>query len=139
MTNPIIETDLAIILNEIKLEQKEIRLDQRKILEEVNTVKLGQSNLSGEIRSLDEKLSGEIRTLDKKLSGEIRTLDERLSGKITTLDEKLSGEIKTLDTKVDQLDKRISNSELTNRGILGGIVIIVLGGAAKFFGLIPNP
>ena len=98
MTNPIIQTDIADILNEIKL-------DQRKLLEEVNTLKLGQSEIKG---------------------------------KINTVDEKLSGEIKALDTKVEQLDKRISNSELTNRGILIGLVVIILGGAAKLFGLMPN-
>jgi hypothetical protein len=37
------------------------------------------------------------------------------------------------------LDKRISNGELTNRGILIGLVVIILGGAAKLFGLMPNP
>jgi hypothetical protein len=99
MTNPIIQTDIADILNDIKL-------DQRKLLEEVNTLKLGQSEIKG---------------------------------KINTVDEKLSGEIKALDTKVDQLDKRISNSELSNRGILIGLVVIILGGAAKLFGLMPNP
>jgi hypothetical protein len=99
MTNPIIQTDIADILNDIKL-------DQRKLLEEVNTLKLGQSEIKG---------------------------------KINTVDEKLSGEIKALDTKVDQLDKRISNSELTNRGILIGLVVIIFGGAAKLFGLVGNP
>jgi uncharacterized membrane protein len=59
--------------------------------------------------------------------------------KIKVVDEKLSGQINALDTKVDQLDKRISNSELTNRGILIGLVVIILGGAAKLFGLMPNP
>ncbi|MGL6337745.1 MAG: hypothetical protein ACRC80_01235 [Waterburya sp.] len=99
MTNPIIQTDIADILNEIKL-------DQRKLLEEVNTLKLGQSEIKG---------------------------------KINTVDEKLSGEIKALDTKVEQLDKRINNSELTNRGILIGLVVIILGGTAKLFGLMGNP
>lgn len=99
MTNPIIQTDIADILNEIKL-------DQRKLLEEVNSLKLGQSEIKG---------------------------------KINTVDEKLSGEIKALDTKVEQLDKRINNSELTNRGILIGLVVIILGGTAKLFGLMGNP
>ncbi|MFM2315496.1 MAG: hypothetical protein RLZZ04_4774 [Cyanobacteriota bacterium] len=98
MTNPVIQTDIADILNEIKL-------DQRKLLEEVNTIKLSQSEIKGDIKALDNKLTGEI---------------------------------KALDTKVDQLDKRISNSEFTNRGIFVGIVVIIFGSVAKYFGLIPN-
>jgi hypothetical protein len=57
MTNPIIQTDIADILNDIKL-------DQRKLLEEVNTLKLGQSEIKGKINTVDEKLSGEIKALD---------------------------------------------------------------------------
>lgn len=106
MSNPIIQTDIADLLQEIKSDQKEI-------LKEVNSLKLGQA----------------------KLEGKIESLDERLSGKIESLDEKFSGKISALDTKVDQLDKRISNSELTNRGVLIGLIVIILGGAAKLFGL----
>lgn len=98
MSNIQLETDLAEIL-------KEIKSDQKKILEEVNELKLGQV---------------------------------RIEGKISAVDEKLSGQIKALDTKVEQLDKRISNSEFTNRGILIGLVVVILGGAAKFLGLVGN-
>ena len=84
MSNIQIETDLAEIL-------KEIKLDQKKLLEEVNELKLGQAEIKGDI--------------------------------------------KALDTKVEQLDKRIGNQEFTNKGVLIGLVIVILGGAAKFFGL----
>jgi septal ring factor EnvC (AmiA/AmiB activator) len=88
MTNPTIETDLAEIL-------KEIKTDQKKLLEEINNVKLSQS--------------------------------------------KIEGKIDALDIKIDQLDKRVANQEFLNRGIFGGITLIVLGGAAKLFGWISNP
>ena len=52
--------------------------------------------------------------------------------------EAVKGDIKALETKVDQLDKRIGNSELTNRGVLIGLVVVILGGAAKLFGWMPN-
>ena len=48
MNNPIIETDLAEIL-------KEIRVDQKKLLEEVNNLKIGQSEIKGKIKALDVK------------------------------------------------------------------------------------
>jgi chromosome segregation ATPase len=110
MSNIQIESDLKDIL--IKFDQKLDKLD---------------------------KLEGKIEAVDEKLSGQIKSLDEKLSGQIKAVDEKLSGQTKSLDTKVDQLDKRIGNSELTNRGILIGLVVIIFGGAAKLFGLVGNP
>ncbi len=95
MTNPIIQTDIAEIL-------KEIKSDQKEILKEVSSVK--------------EK----VNHLEVSL-------------------EAVKGDIKALNTKVDQLDKRISNSELTNRGVLIGLIVVILGGAAKFFGFVGNP
>ena len=143
MTNPTIEIDIAEILTEIKT-------DQKKLLEEVNGLKLGQAKiegkieaidkkLSGQIESVDEKLSGQIKAVDEKLSGQIKAVDEKLSGQIKAVDEKLSGQIKGLDTKVDQLEKRIGNQEFTNRGVLVGLILVILGGAAKLFGWMPNP
>ena len=49
--------------------------------------------------------------------------------------ETIKGDIKALDTKVEQLDKRVGNVEFSNRGILISLVVAVLGGAAKLFGL----
>ncbi|MGL5872658.1 MAG: hypothetical protein ACRC2R_09875 [Xenococcaceae cyanobacterium] len=89
MSNPIIQTDLAEIL-------KEIKTDQKKLLEKTAAIEL----------------------------------------KLEVSTAKIEGKIDALDVKVDQLEKRISNSELTNRGILTGLVVIILGGAAKLFGLI---
>ena len=99
MSNPIIQTDIADILQELKT-------DQKKILEEVNALKFSQAQ--------------EINTL-KLGQAEIK------------------GELKALDTKVEQLNERIKNSEFTNRGVLIGLVVIILGGAAKLFGFMDNP
>ena len=132
MTNPIIQTDIAEVLTAIN--NKLNTIDDRLV-----QVEIGQARIEGKIEAIDEKLSGKIEAVDEKLSGKIEAVDEKLSGKIETVNEKLSGQVKSLDTKVDQLDKRISNSELTNRGILIGLVVIILGGAAKLFGLMPNP
>lgn len=70
---------------------------------------------------------------------------DKLSEEVTELKTEVKvgfaevkGEIKALDAQVQQLDKRITNSEFTNRGILIGIVVIILGGAAKIFGLVGN-
>ena len=132
MSNIQIESDLKEILGQInqKLE---------KVSGDITELKVGQARIEGRIESVDEKLSGKIESVDEKLSGKIESVDEKLSGKIESVDEKLSGQIKALDTKVEQLDKRITNSELINRGILIGLIVIVLGGAAKLFGFMGNP
>ena len=46
----------------------------------------------------------------------------------------MKDEINTLDAQVEQSDKRITNSEFTNRGI----IVVILGSAAKIFGLMRN-
>jgi archaellum component FlaC len=99
-----IETELKDIFTKI-----DNRLDRME--QGINDLKLGQSEIKGDIKALDE----------------------RLSGKITSLDEKFSGKINTLDTKVDGLSTRISNQEFLLRTIVGGLVLIILGGAAKMF------
>ncbi|MEO0835880.1 MAG: hypothetical protein AAFY16_07825 [Cyanobacteria bacterium J06642_3] len=60
MNNPIVETDIAEIL-------KEIKADQKKMLEDLNDLKVGQVKLEGKIDILDEKLSGRIDSVDTKV------------------------------------------------------------------------
>ena len=105
-----IETDLKEILSEFK--QELVKINQRldKIDENVTDLKVNQVRM------------------EERLSGQINLLDERLSGQINLLDEKVSG-----------LGKRLENQEFTNRGILIGLIVVVLGGAAKVFGFFPNP
>ncbi len=43
-----------------------------------------------------------------------------------------------LNTSIQELDKRVSNQEFTNRGVLIGLVLALLGGALKLFGFTPN-
>jgi archaellum component FlaC len=60
-----------------------------------------------------------------------------LKGEVKTLASELKGEIKTLDTKVDGLSTRVSNQEFLLRTIVGGLILIILGGAAKMFWSFP--
>jgi hypothetical protein len=64
---------------------------------------------------------------------ELKLSVSELKGEVKNLDEKLSGKINTLDTKVDGLSTRVSNQEILLRTIVGGLVLIILGGAAKMF------
>jgi predicted nuclease with TOPRIM domain len=116
----IVETDLKELLN---------RIDQKidNIQKDVTDLKIGVAELKGEIKTVDERLSGQIKTVDERLSGQIKTVDERLSGQINIL-----------DTKIDGLSTRVQNQEFTSRAVLGGLLLIVLGGAAKMFNFLPS-
>lgn len=103
MENPIIQTDLAQVLN--KLDSKIDKLDEK----------------------IDKLATGQV-----EIKGDIKALDERLSGQIKALDERLSGDIKALDTKTEQLNIRVANVEFSTRAIVIGVVVTVLGGAAMF-------
>lgn len=87
---------------------------------------------------LDTEITG-LKISQEKLSGQITSLDEKLTGQITSLDEKLTGKINVLDEKIAGLGKRLEFQEFINRSILGGLIIIVLGGAAKYFWFLPKP
>ena len=79
----------------------------------------------------------DIKNDQKEVLKEVSSLKEEINN-LKVGQAKIEGKIEALDIKVEQLDKRIGNSELTNRGILIGLVVIILGGAAKLFGLMPN-
>jgi uncharacterized protein (DUF849 family) len=51
----------------------------------------------------------------------------------------IRGDIKVLDEKVTGIGKRLENQEFVSKGILGGLLLVVLGGAAKYFGFVPKP
>ncbi len=93
-----------------------------------------QTDIADILKKLDQKLDN----LENKFEQKLDKIDERLN-KIQINQAEIKGDIKTLDTKVEQLDKRISNSEFTNRGVLIGLIVVILGGAAKFFGIVNNP
>ncbi len=123
MNNPTIEFDLAEIL-------KEMRSDQKLMLKEIETIKINQI-------TFENNLSRKIETLDEKFSSKVEILDSNLSGKLEVFNSSLSGKIETLGGRFEQLDKRLSNVEFTNRGVFTGIMIIVLGGAVKLLGFFP--
>lgn len=66
-------------------------------------------------------------------SGQKEILKEISSVKVSL--EAMKGDIKVLDTSIKELDKRVSNQEFSNRGILIGLILALLGGAVKLFGL----
>jgi predicted nuclease with TOPRIM domain len=116
MTNPIIETDLANILN--KLDQKLDKIDEK---------------FEKKLDILSLEIKSNIKSLESKIEQRFDKVDDRLN-KLEIGQADLKGDIKALDAKTEQLDKRLGNVEFANRGILVGLVIVILGGAVKLFG-----
>ena len=91
-----------------------------------------------DLKELKDLITTGFSRLDAEITG-LKISQERLSGQITSLDEKLTGKINVLDEKIAGLGKRLEFQEFINRSILGGLIIIVLGGAAKYFWFLPKP
>ena len=82
---------------------------------------------------------GQINQKLDKLTEDVTELKTKDLTELKVGQAEIKGEIKSLETKVEQLDKRVGNQEFTNRGILIGIIVIILGGAAKLFGIVGSP
>ena len=86
-----------------------------------------------------------MATIETDLKEIFTKLDQRLDRMEISLNElkvsqaEIRGDIKALDEKVNGIGKRLENQEFTNRGILVAVVIALIGGAAKFLGVFPNP
>ena len=111
MENPIIQTDLAQVLNKLdsKLDSLEEKFDKK-------------------FDSLEEKFDKKLDSLDSKIG----KLDEKVDH-ITIGQTEIKGEIKALDVKTEQLNIRVGNIEFAVRGVLIGIAVVILGGFAMFF------
>ena len=56
----------------------------------------------------------------------------------TRMEERLSGQISLVDEKLSGLGKRLEFQEFINRSILAGLILLDLGGAAKYLGIMPK-
>ena len=85
-------------------------------------------------------------TIETELKDIFNKIDQRLErmeqgqNELRLSVSELKGDIKALDIKVDGLSTRVSNQEFLLRTIVGGLILIILGGAAKMFWNFPvNP
>ncbi|MCZ8046776.1 MULTISPECIES: hypothetical protein [unclassified Microcystis] len=74
-----------------------------------------------------------------EVKGEIKRLEEKIDGVEKRLEEKIDGVEKRLEGKIDGLEKRLENQEFVSRGILVALIVTILGGLAKLFGLVGSP
>jgi len=74
-----------------------------------------------------------------EVKGEIKRLEVKIDGVEKRLEEKIDGVEKRLEGKIDGLEKRLENQEFVSRGILVALIVTILGGLAKLFGLVGSP
>jgi hypothetical protein len=93
-----------------------------------------ESDLKEILAKIDQKLD----TLSRDVA-EIRQKDlVDLKVGQARLEEKVDGLEKRLEEKIDGLGKRMDNQEFISRGVLIGLLVAILGGFAKLFGLVGN-
>ena len=99
------------------------------------------TRLEGRFDKLDikiDRLDGKIDKVAEDLSDFKIKVAEDFGGlrtDLTRVENSLKGEIEVLAEKVDGITKRIDTQEFINRGVIIGLILAVLGGFAKVFGL----
>ncbi len=91
--------------------------------------------------SLEEVLARLERKIDERFD-EVNQKLEGLQKNVTDLkvgQAEFKGDIKALDTKIDGIGKRLENQEFISRGVLIALIVAILGGFAKLFGIVGNP
>jgi SMC interacting uncharacterized protein involved in chromosome segregation len=163
MTNTI-DYDLKEILMRLdgrfdKLDNKIDRLEGKidKVAEDLGDFKTKVAEEFGALRSEVTKdnaaLRSEVAKDSAALRSEVTKDNAALRSEVTNLREQmnvgfsgfktdlvrvensLKGEIEVLAEKVDGITKRIDTQEFINRGVIIGLILAVLGGFAKVFGL----
>jgi uncharacterized protein YoxC len=87
-----------------------------------------------DLKELLEKLDSKI----DKLGSDLNTKIDKLSDKVDDVSDdinKLNVTVTRLDEQVANTVKRIDSIEFANRAVSIGLLIAVLGGLAKLFGL----
>lgn len=114
-----VEYDIKEILTDIKQSFDKIDARFDKLETKLDKVAENIADLKIDLVRVETELKGEIRVLDEKI------------GRVET---ELKGEIKLLDGKVDGIGKRLDQTDI-NRGVIVGLVLTILGGFVKLFGL----
>ncbi|MDJ0687766.1 MAG: hemolytic enterotoxin [Xenococcaceae cyanobacterium MO_188.B32] len=105
-----IESDLKEILT--KIDNRLDRIDQR-------------------FENLENKFEQKFENLENKFDNRFEKLETKLN--------EVQVSVARLEEKTEGLSKRIESQEFVSRGVLIGLIVAILGGAAKLFGFVGNP
>ena len=91
-------------------------------------------NIEYDIKEILTDIKQSINKLDVKLDKVTEDVGE-LKTHLVQVEAELKGEIKVLDGKIDGISKRLDTQEFINRGVIVGLLLTILGGFIKLFGL----
>lgn len=101
----------------------------------------GEHRADFDLKEILTRLESRFDKLDSKidrLEVKVDKVTEEISDVKTHLvkaEEEIKGEIKVLEARVDGISKRIDSQEFVSRGVIVGLILAILGGFAKIFGL----
>jgi uncharacterized coiled-coil protein SlyX len=83
-------------------------------------------NIETDLKEILTKIDNRLDNLQKDMT----------DVKVSVAEQKK--DIQRLEEKIDGLGKRLDNVEFINRGVFVGLLVVILGGAAKLFGFAGN-
>lgn len=96
-------------------------------------------NVEFDLKEILTRIESKVDRLTEDVS-EIKTnlvrVEAELKGEIRVLDEKIEGINNSLGEKIDGIGKRVDTQEFINRGVIVGLLLVILGGFAKLFGFV---
>jgi peptidoglycan hydrolase CwlO-like protein len=104
-----------------------------------------ESDLKEILTKIDNRLDNlqkdmtDVKVSVAEQTKDIQRLEEKIESTSERLEEKIESTSKRLEEKIDGLSKRVDNAEFINRGVFVGLLLVILGGAAKLLGLVNNP
>ncbi len=141
--------NLQTDMTEVKISIVELKKDNQRLEEKIDNtdkkIDASAKNLEDKIDNIAKSLEDKIDNTDKKIDTTAKSLED----KIDNTDKKIDATAKNLEDKINAIDKnltdniqnlakRVDNSEFINRGIFIGLIVTLLGGFAKFLGIIGN-
>ncbi len=92
--------------------------------------------------TIEQDLKEILTKIDQKLDNLTKDIAEIRQKDLVELkvgQVEVKGEIKALEEKIKGVEERLKNQEFLSKGILVGLIVALLGGLAKLFGLVGNP
>ncbi|MGK7875570.1 MAG: hypothetical protein AB4426_20405 [Xenococcaceae cyanobacterium] len=92
--------------------------------------------------TIEQDLKEVLAKIDQKLdnlTGDIAEIRQKDLVELKVGQAEIKGDIKALEEKVKGVDERLKNQKFLSKGILVGLIVAILGGLAKLFGLVGNP
>ncbi|NJL51261.1 MAG: hypothetical protein HC930_01820 [Hydrococcus sp. SU_1_0] len=94
-------------------------------------------SIESDLKEILTKIDNRLDKIDQRFEKLETKIDDRFE-KIETKINEIQVSVARLEEKTEGLSKRIESQEFVSRGVLIGLIVAILGGAAKLFGFAGN-